>query len=93
MSSPVPAFRTPATPTLQDGSLPFVSFQLRNAMSQMNRPPETRLPLGSPAGASDGGNVNPPPDLPPYISTSLASSHLGSVSKKNQLNLFVILLI
>ena len=48
-------------------------------MGQMNRPPDVRLPLGSPVTSTEGGSGNGH-DVPPYVSTSLPSSHLGSVS-------------
>ena len=60
------------TPTLQDGSLPFVNSQLRDAIHTIEAPmggprepgggpgaltPPGRVPLSSPPGASTGGSV------------------------------------
>ncbi|XP_050692105.1 zygotic gap protein knirps-like [Eriocheir sinensis] len=58
---PATSLRPPITPTLQDGSLPYVAGRLRDAMGH-------EAPLRPPAP--------PPHDLPAALSTLTAATHL-----------------
>ncbi|KAF2368316.1 Zinc finger nuclear hormone receptor-type [Trinorchestia longiramus] len=66
-SGQLTSFRSPVTPTLQDGSLPFVNTQLRDALRmeapltqvELNTSAPTRLPITS--SAPGGVCVRPPP--------------------------------
>ncbi len=61
---PATSLRPPITPTLQDGSLPYVASRLRDAMGH-------EAPLRPPAP--------PPHDLPAALSTLTAATHLQQV--------------
>lgn len=61
---PPTSLRPPITPTLQDGSLPYVAGRLRDAMGH-------DAPMRPPAP--------PPHDLPAALSTLTAATHLQQV--------------
>lgn len=76
------------TPTLQDGSLPFVNSQLRDALHSMDGdqgvPSNLRIPITSP---NDGAPLLPPTCTPgggvaeSHFTGNFTMGQMGEVSK------------
>nr|AGI05155.1 Kni2 [Parhyale hawaiensis] len=96
----LPTFRSPVTPTLQDGSLPFVNTQLRDAL-RMDVPltpvehsasPSPRIPITS--AAPGGVCIRPPTSVEmgpagvtvsePHLSPNFPMGQIGAVERRIQ---------